>query len=117
MENIKTAEILEKLKVNISLLNEINKSFCVVKEKANGLEKACEALVEERDNLKLVADQVESNLFYFLQNGAITKFLNVPGETLVNDPGFKPILKKLDECIEFMSAHVIFINSSLYKRI
>lgn len=88
------------------LLQDLDQNLKFVTSKTEGLQNACEQLLNEQKHLTAVADDIAHKLLYFNELEPISKALNEPGEVLVKDPGFIQMLQKLDQCLAFVSDHV-----------
>ena len=68
----------------------------------------CQGLLSEQQRLSSVADDVASNLQYYNYLEPMTRRLNAPGAgQFVRNKEFSEMLSNLDNCIDYMQAHVI----------
>ena len=81
-------------------------NFEFVTSKTRSLQNACEQLLDEQKHLVSVSDDVSVKMKYFQELEHISKALNQPGEELVKEAGFSELLKKLDDCLEFIQKNV-----------
>ncbi|KAJ3035937.1 Golgi transport complex subunit 3 [Rhizophlyctis rosea] len=107
-------DILEKIDTTSALLEELQSNYEFVEDKTKALQLACEKLLEDQKHLANVADDLASKLSYFNELEPVTKLFSAPGETVCLDERFIPMLKRLDECIEFVSTHLQYRDSELY---
>ena len=89
-------QILDNLKLN----------FEIVTSKTHNLQNACEQLLDEQKHLVSVSEDISAKMKFFQELENISKALNQPGEELVKEAGFSDLLRKLDDCLEFVQAHV-----------
>ena len=67
----------------------------------------------EQQRLTSLADGVGENLQYYSYLEPITRRLNAPGAgNLVKGKEFSDMLERLDECLDYMAAHVCNISKS-----
>jgi conserved oligomeric Golgi complex subunit 3 len=68
----------------------------------------------EQKRLEALARGVKDNLQYYSYLEPITRRLNAPGAgNFVRGKEFSDMLARLDECLEYMGAHVGAPNSNL----
>ncbi|KAJ7057953.1 Sec34-like family-domain-containing protein [Mycena amicta] len=85
-----------------------------VEEGGRSLKDACERLLEERDHLLSLTDEIDARLEYFQELDAATRMLNHPGESLVLQTDFLYMVERVDICIDYLKAHRHFRESELY---
>lgn len=90
-------------------------NFDFVHQKTNGLKGACEALLDEQSHLVAVTEEISHKISYYNQLEHISKILNMPGDKLVQEPEFAPMLQNLDQCLSFVTEHPEYKDSDLYK--
>ena len=109
---------IETIKARIQkahdILDSLHLKYEYVQSKTKGLQTACENLVEEQAHMVTVTQEIDDKLKYFREYEAVSKMLNTPGESLVLDPKFIPMLQKLDQCLAFVSGHGHYKESNLY---
>lgn len=126
-------EFLEQIDTTAKLFVDLDGNFRYVEERTRALQLACEKLLQEQvrlsrlphtisslfdrsfttvliissqDHLTALADGISSKLAFFNQLEAITKIFNAPGEHVVLQDEFVPMLEKLDECLEYVQDNV-----------
>ncbi|KAF9196073.1 Golgi transport complex subunit 3 [Haplosporangium sp. Z 11] len=90
-------------------------NYAFVEEKTRALQHACEKLLQEQTNLQTLADLMASKLSYFHQLDAVTRLFNAPGDDVCLRPEFAPMLKKLDECLDYVQQNLKYKDSELYQ--
>lgn len=74
----------------------------------------CEGLIEDQQRITKLSDDIEENLRYYLYLEPITKRLNAPGAgNYVRSKEFTEMLSNLDNCLEYMQAHVRLLTRFL----
>ncbi|TFK18300.1 Sec34-domain-containing protein [Coprinopsis marcescibilis] len=85
-----------------------------VEEGGKSLKDACERLLEEKDKLIELTDDIGSHLEYFQQLDLATRMLNHPGEQLIYQGDFLYMVEKVDICIEFLKTKRHFKEAEVY---
>ncbi|KAG9011516.1 Golgi transport complex subunit 3 [Tulasnella sp. 427] len=85
-----------------------------VEEGGQSLQGACERMLEERDRLIQLTDEIEERLEYFQELEYATRMLNHPGDGLVLQDDFLFMVERVDVCIEYLESHREFKESQLY---
>ena len=76
----------------------------------------CENLISEQQRLNIFADELGQNLEYYNFLEPITRRLNAPrAGSFVRGKEFSDMLARLDECLEYMAAHVSVTPSNLQR--
>ncbi|EIW83115.1 Sec34-domain-containing protein [Coniophora puteana RWD-64-598 SS2] len=86
----------------------------VVEEGGRSLKDACEKLLEEREQLIDLTDEIGSRLEYFHELEQATRMLNHPGESLVLQTDFLYMVERVDICIEYFESHRNFREADVY---
>jgi hypothetical protein len=104
----KCDSILDLLKDGEGEIDEMLRCLSYVEERSESLRGACEDLLEEQTHLLTHTSQLAHRLtfFTFLENAQ--RMLNNPASDLVLSVDFLPTVKRLDECIGYLSDHVSF---------
>ncbi|KAF8867694.1 Sec34-like family-domain-containing protein, partial [Infundibulicybe gibba] len=76
-----------------------------VEEGGKSLKDACERLLEDRDKLLEMTEEIGSRLEYFQELEYATRMLNHPGESLVLQTDFLYMVERVDICIDFLKTH------------
>ena len=102
----KCDNILDLLKEGEGEIDEMLRCLSYVEERSESLRGACEDLLEEQTHLLTHTSQLAHRLtfFTFLENAQ--RMLNTPASDLVLSPDFLPMVKRLDECIGYLTDHV-----------
>ncbi|KAF9466887.1 Sec34-like family-domain-containing protein [Collybia nuda] len=85
-----------------------------VEEGGKSLKDACEVLLEERDKLLELTDEIDTRLEYFQELEHATRMLNHPGESLVLQTDFLYMVERVDVCIDYLKAHRHFREAEIY---
>ncbi|KAF6744945.1 COG3 protein [Ephemerocybe angulata] len=85
-----------------------------VEEGGRSLKDACERVLEERDKLIELTDDIGAHLEYFQELDQATRMLNHPGEQLIYQADFLYMVEKVDICIEFLRARRHYKESEVY---
>ncbi|THH07230.1 hypothetical protein EW145_g3527 [Phellinidium pouzarii] len=78
------------------------------------LKDACEQLLDERDRLIRLSEDIGARLEYFQELEHATRMLNHPGESLVLQVDFLDMVERVDICIEFLRTHRHYRESETY---
>nr|ODO02272.1 hypothetical protein L204_01004 [Cryptococcus depauperatus CBS 7855] len=95
-------------------VKEMGKCLSYVEERSESLRGACEDLLEEQNHLLTHTSQIAHRLTFFTFLETATRILNNPGNNLVLDPDFLPMVKRLEECIGYLEDHRDFRDAELY---
>lgn len=91
----------------LDLLASLSRSFQAVEAQTTAFQKQCEGLLSEQKRLTELADGIGGNVQYYSYLEPITKRLNAPGAgNFVRGKDFSDMLARLDQCLEYMAAHV-----------
>ena len=91
----------------LDLLASLSESFRAVEAQTTAFQKHCESLLSEQNRLTGLVDNLGRNLQYYNYLEPITRRLNAPGAgNFVRAKEFSEMLSRLDECLEYMAAHV-----------
>ncbi|KAF7972543.1 hypothetical protein HWV62_17744 [Athelia sp. TMB] len=85
-----------------------------VEEGGRSLKDACERLLQERDSLLQLTDDIGARLEYFQELEFATRMLNHPGESLVLQSDFLYMVERVDVCIDYLKAHRQFREAEIY---
>ncbi|ESK85085.1 cis-golgi transport vesicle tethering complex subunit [Moniliophthora roreri MCA 2997] len=85
-----------------------------VEESGKSLKESCERVLEERDSILRLEEELASRLEYFNELESATRMLNHPGETLVLQSDFLYMVERVDICIDYLKAHRQFREAELY---
>lgn len=102
--------LLSDTDANLELLANLSRTFDNVEAQALAFQARCESLLADQRRLASLADDVGENLQYYSYLDPITRRLNAPGvRHFVRSDDFTDMLSQLDDCLEYMKAHVSFI--------
>ena len=101
--------LLSDTSSTLDLLASLTSSFKAVEAQTTIFQKQCAGLQDEQRRITKLADNLEDNLKYYTYLEPVTRRLNAPGAgNFVRSKEFSEMLARLDECIEYMAAHVSF---------
>ena len=99
--------ILAETSSTLDLLASLTASFKEVEAQTTVFQKQCEGLLEEQKRIESLAKSLDKNLMFYSYLEPVTKRLNAPGAgNFVRSKEFSEMLSRLDECLEYMAAHV-----------
>jgi hypothetical protein len=100
----------------LTLLSSLSDSFRQVEAQTTAFRSQCQGLLSEQQRLSSVADDVASNLQYYNYLEPMTRRLNAPGAgQFVRNKEFSEMLSNLDNCIDYMQAHVKYSISLIFS--
>ncbi|KAL3453774.1 Sec34-like family-domain-containing protein [Aspergillus insuetus] len=100
----------------LSLLSKLSEDFKVVDSQTSTFQRQCEGLLSaQKRDTDLVADIEHNLLFYELLDPA-SRRLNAPGAgNTVRDQDFSDMLRRLDECLDYMETHPEQKEADVYR--
>lgn len=99
--------LLSDTSSTLNLLASLTSSFKEVEAQTTIFQKQCAGLLDEQTRITRLADKLDDNLKYYSYLGPVTRRLNAPGAgNFVRSKDFSEMLARLDECLEYMAAHV-----------
>ena len=91
----------------LELLSSLSDSFRAVDTQTSIFRKQCEGLLSAQKRSLDLANGIRDNLQYYDFLDPISRRLNAPGAGYsVRSKEFSEMLKRLDECLDYMQAHV-----------
>lgn len=101
--------LLSDTSSTLDLLASLTSSFKDVEDQTTTFQKQCAGLLEEQKRITGLADNLDHNLKYYNYLEPVTRRLNAPGAgNFVRSKEFSDMLARLDDCLEYMTAHVRF---------
>ena len=101
------SSLSEETSSALDILGTLSDSFKSVGAQTAAFQNQCENLISEQQRLNTLADELGQNLKYYSFLEPITRRLNAPGAgSFVRGKEFSDMLARLDECLEYMAAHV-----------
>ncbi|KAI6157888.1 Sec34-like family-domain-containing protein [Pisolithus tinctorius] len=85
-----------------------------VEQSGRNIKGACERLLQERDELLELTDEIDARLEYFQELEHATRVLNNPGESLVLQTDFLYMVERIDICIEYLKDHRYYKEAEVY---
>ena len=99
--------LLSDTSSTLDLLDSLTNSFKEVEAQTTSFQKQCAGLQAEQARITGLADNLDDNLKYYNYLEPVTRRLNAPGAgNFVRSKEFSEMLARLDECLEYMAAHV-----------
>lgn len=99
--------LIDDANTTLALLTSLSESFQSVDEQTTTFQAQCEGLLKEQRRLETLADEVGTDLYYYIYLDTATRRLNAPGASrLVDDDEFGTMIENIDSCIGFMNSHV-----------
>ncbi|KZT61970.1 Sec34-domain-containing protein [Calocera cornea HHB12733] len=89
-------------------------SWRAVESGSTRIQGASEQMLEERDRLVAMSEELSFRLEYFQQLEEATRMLNHPGESLVIQHDFLLMIERVDVCFDYLSTHRHFKEAELY---
>lgn len=91
----------------LELLSSLSESFKAVDLQTSTFRKQCEGLLNAQKRNTQLADGISENLQYYDFLAPATRKLNAPGAgKTVRTKEFSDMLRRLDECLDYMESHV-----------
>ncbi|KAK9825230.1 hypothetical protein WJX74_002000 [Apatococcus lobatus] len=97
----------------LELFEQLKAQHRDVSSKTKSLHDSCERLVSEKDGLVEFADALHSRLSYFDELERIASHFHA-ASLAVDSTEFMPLLKRLDDCITFVTANPQYADSGAY---
>ncbi|KAL0939690.1 golgi complex component [Colletotrichum truncatum] len=107
--------LIEDTNAALKLLTTLSESFQSVEAQTSSFQSQCEDLLSEQHRLEKLADEVGTDIHFYVYLDNVTRRLNAPGAgRLVDDDSFGEVLRNLDSCINFMSTHTTYRDAESY---
>ncbi|KAF9027602.1 Sec34-domain-containing protein [Hymenopellis radicata] len=106
--------LLERINEIDHEVDQMLQGWTSVEEGGKSLKDACERLLEERDRLLQLTDEIGTRLEYFQELEHATRMLNHPGESLVLQSDFLYMVERVDICIDYLKSHRHFREAEVY---
>ncbi|KAI8258094.1 Conserved oligomeric Golgi complex subunit 3 [Colletotrichum sp. SAR11_239] len=107
--------LIDDTNAALKLLTTLSDSFQSVEAQTSSFQSQCEELLSEQQRLEKLADEVGTDIHFYLYLDNVTRRLNAPGAgRLVDDDSFGEVLRNLDSCINFMSKHTTYRDAESY---
>jgi hypothetical protein len=102
--------LIESTNDALTVLSSLSDSFNAVDDQTTAFHAQCESLITEQRRITNLADDMNHNLQYYAYLEPMTRRLNAPGAAnLVRAKEFPEMLTNLDQCLEYMQAHVCIL--------
>lgn len=113
--------LLNDTSSTLKLLSSLSESFKAVDTQTSTFQKQCEGLLSAQARDSNLADDIQDNLQYYDFLDPVSRRLNAPGAgSSVRGKEFADMLRRLDECLDYMQTHVSVImnlETSKYYRL
>lgn len=107
--------LLSDTSSTLDLLSSLSKSFNAVELQTSNFQRQCEGLLSAQKRDSDLAVDIQENLQYYDFLDPASRRLNAPGAgNTVRSKDFSDMLRRLDECLDYMERHV---SASLYRLI
>ncbi|KAF8072123.1 Sec34-like family-domain-containing protein [Lyophyllum atratum] len=114
-EHLNACDLLvEKIELVDQEVDSMMEGWRGVEDGGKSLKNACEKLLEERDKLLGLTDEIGARLEYFQELEHATRMLNHPGESLVLQTDFLYMVERVDICIDYLKARRHFREAEIY---
>ncbi|KAG7092186.1 hypothetical protein E1B28_008555 [Marasmius oreades] len=90
------------------------KEWKAVEDGGKNLKESCERVLDERDKITRLEEELSQRLEYFQELDHATRMLNHPGESLVLQSDFLYMVERVDICIDYLKSHRQFKEAELY---
>lgn len=91
----------------LDLLSKLSESFRAVESQTSTFQKQCEGLLSAQKRNSDLADDISNNLQHYDFLDPASRRLNAPGAgSTVRSKEFSDMLRRLDECLDYMESHV-----------
>lgn len=108
--------LIESTDGALSVLSSLSDSFKAVDDQTTAFHAQCESLITEQRRITNLAENMNHNLQYYAYLEPMTRRLNAPGAAnLVRAKEFPDMLTNLDQCLDYMQAHVRIFTLSMYR--
>lgn len=99
--------LLSNTSSTLDLLASLTGSFKEVEAQTTTFQRQCEGVLDEQKRIKTLASNLDYNLKYYNYLEPVTRRLNAPGAgNFVRSKEFSEMLARLDDCLDYMAAHV-----------
>lgn len=99
--------LLSDTSSTLDMLSNLSHDFKAVDAQTSHFQQQCEGLLSAQKRSSKLADDIHDNLQYYDFLDPISRRLNAPGAgNSVRTKEFSDMLKHLDECLDYMMAHV-----------
>jgi prefoldin subunit 5 len=99
--------LLRDTSSTLDILSTLSESFRAVDTQTSAFQQQCESLLSAQRKSTKLADDIHENMQYYEFLDPVSKRLNAPGAgRLVGTKEFSDMLRRLDECLDYMHAHV-----------
>lgn len=100
----------------LDLLTSLSESFKAVELQTSNFQKQCEGLLSAQKRDSDFADAIQYNLQYYDFLDPASKKLNAPrAGNSVRDREFSDMLRRLDECLDYMETHTEQKEAEVYR--
>jgi hypothetical protein len=99
--------LLSDTSSTLNLLSNLSQDFKAVELQTSSFQKQCEGLLSAQNRDSELATEIQDNLYYYDFLDPASRRLNAPGAgNTVRGQEFSDMLKRLDECLDYMEINV-----------
>lgn len=99
--------LLSDTSSTLDLLSNLSKDFKAVEAQTSNFQNQCEGLLSAQKRDSELATDIQDNLQYYDFLDPASRKLNAPGAgNTVRGQEFSDMLRRLDECLDYMEIHV-----------
>ncbi|GAB0134637.1 hypothetical protein EsDP_00002999 [Epichloe bromicola] len=107
--------LIDDVNATLALLTSLSDSFQSVDAQTSTFQAQCEDLLNEQKRLEKLADEVGTDLYYYVYLDTATRRLNAPGASrLVDDGEFGEMIENINSCADFMAKHDTYRERETY---
>ncbi|KAM5448518.1 Golgi transport complex subunit 3 [Microsporum audouinii] len=108
--------LLQDTSQTLEILSSLSQSFESVENRTAAFQKQCEGLLSVQNKSSKLADDIHENLIPYDYLDPISRRLNAPGASnSVRSKDFSDMLRRLDECLDYMHAHPEHREAEVYR--
>ncbi|KAE8152705.1 Sec34-like family-domain-containing protein [Aspergillus avenaceus] len=108
--------LLSDTSSTLDLLSNLSKDFKAVEAQTSNFQKQCEGLLSAQNRDSELATDIQDNLQFYDFLDPASRRLNAPGAgNTVRDQDFSDMLRRLDECLDYMETHPDQKEASVYR--
>ncbi|KAB8071595.1 Sec34-like family-domain-containing protein [Aspergillus leporis] len=108
--------LLSDTSSTLNLLSNLSQDFKAVELQTSSFQKQCEGLLSAQNRDSELATEIQDNLYYYDFLDPASRRLNAPGAgNTVRGQEFSDMLKRLDECLDYMEINTDQKEASVYR--
>ncbi|KAH2419104.1 hypothetical protein KXV44_008035 [Aspergillus fumigatus] len=108
--------LLSDTSSTLDLLRSLSESFKAVEAQTSNFRKQCEGILSAQKRDTELAEKIQENIQYYEFLDPASRRLNAPGAgNAVRSQDFSDMLRRLDECLDYMETHPEQKEASVYR--